>query len=81
MTKETAIKYLEALYNSTSQTQVDKAMYDGIIKYIEQSEVTNIKETKEYLDMERQWYLAQQLCDIYKNRVKSAATILSGKYD
>ena len=81
MTKETAIKYLETLYNSTSQSEVDKAMYDGIKKYIDKSEVTNVKETKEYEDMERQWFFEHQLCDIYKNRVRKAASILGGKYD
>lgn len=81
MTKETAIKYLETLYHSTSQSEVDKAMYDGIKKYIDKSEVTNVKETEEYLNMERQWFFEHQLCDIYKNRVRKAATILGGKYD
>ena len=81
MDKEMAINLLDALYNSTSQTEIDKAMFDKLKKYIEKSEITNVKETEEYKNMERQWFFEHQLCDIYKNRVKKASIILNGKYD
>ena len=78
-TKEQAKEYLKALYNATGQTEVDETLYDRVLKYIENTGTD--KESKEYKDMERQWYMADQLCKIYKNRVRRAASILSGNYD
>ena len=79
ITKEQAKEYLKTLYNTTGQTKVDEVLYDRVLKYIENTGTD--KESKEYKDMERQWYMADQLCKIYKSRVRRAASILSGKCD
>lgn len=81
ITKDKAIECLETLYNLEGNSQSAKIMYDNLKRFIEQSEIIDIKKTKEYKNLERQWFLENQLCDIYKNRLRKAATILSGKYD
>ena len=80
-TKDVILDYLETLYNSTGQTEVEKVMYDKIKKFIEQCEIPNVKETKEYKQLERQWFLENQLCNIYKARLKKIDNIITGRYD
>lgn len=75
------IKYLDALYNSTSQTELDKTMYNKLKKYIEQNDIENVKETKEFKDMERQWFLENQMCRIYKARLRKINNIITGRHD
>ena len=79
--KETILKYLEALYIVTSQTPADKAMYDNITRFINDFEQINPKETKEYKELEKQWFLENQLCKIYKARLNKINNIITGRYD
>ena len=79
--KEMALKCLDTLYNATGQTTVDKTMYNELKKFLENSNIADVKQTEEYLKMESQLFLAQQLNDIYKNRIDKAAIILSGRKD
>jgi hypothetical protein len=79
--KEMAMKCLDTLYNATGQSPVDKTMYNQLKKFLENSNIPNIKETKEYQDMERQWFLENQLCRIYKARLNKINNIITGRYD
>lgn len=79
--KETILKYLEALYIVTGQTPADKAMYNNIVRFINDCEQINPKETKEYKELERQWFLENQLCRIYKARLNKINNIITGRYD
>ena len=56
-------------------------MYDKIKKFIERCEIPNVKETKEYKQLERQWFFENQLCNIYKARLKKIDNIITGRYD
>jgi hypothetical protein len=79
--KEMAFKCLDTLYNATGQTPVDKTMYNELKKFLENSNIADIKQTEEYLKMENQLFVAKQLNEIYKIRINRAATILSGRKD
>ena len=81
ISKEMATECLKTLYNLEGNSQNGKIMYDNLMRYIEENEPENIKETKEFLDMERQWYLADQLCRIYKARLKKIDNIITGRFD
>lgn len=81
ITKDNAKECLETLYTMEGKTASAKVLYDNLNRYIEQTDVSNVKETKEYKDMERQEYLANQLCAIYKARLKKIDNIIAGRYD
>ena len=76
-----AEKCLETLYNATNQSEIDKNMYKNLKGFIEQCEITKVKETKEYQELERQWFLENQLCRIYKARLKKIDNIITGRFD
>lgn len=80
-TKDMAIKCLDTLYNSTNQSEVDKTMYDRLIKYIEQFDMSQVKETKIYKDLELEWFHEKQMCEIYKARLRKIDNILTGRFD
>lgn len=81
ISKEMARECLKTLYNLEGNSQNGKIMYDNLMKYIEENEPENIKETKEFKDMERQWFLENQLCRIYKARLKKIDNIITGRFD
>lgn len=81
ITKEMAKECLETLYNLEGGSLSAKVVYDNLKKYIEETDIIDVKQTEEYKNLERQWYFENQLCNIYKNRVKRSSTILNGKYD
>lgn len=81
-TKEQAKEFLKTLYNSTGQDVVAETLYKRILGYIEETgECSNVKNSKEYADLERQWFLADQLNRIYRNRMRQAMGFLDGRHD
>lgn len=79
--REIAEKCLETLYNATNQNEIDKNMYKNLKEFIEQCEIAKVKETKEYKELERQWFLENQMCRIYKARLRKIDNIITGRYD
>ncbi len=77
--KEMALKCLDALYNSTNQSQVDKTMYNALKTYVENSETSDLKKRKEYQDLEREWFYENQLRNIYKRKLDKILAILKDK--